>query len=45
MGRALTDAEVVSERLPSLLQADFERLLPLVRWINAALGLRAAARR
>jgi uncharacterized protein (TIGR02453 family) len=45
MGRALSDAEAVSARLPARLEADFRLMLPLVRWINAALGLRAAARR
>ena len=45
MGRALTDAQVVSARLPALLEADFRLMLPLVRWINGALGLRAAKRR
>jgi uncharacterized protein (TIGR02453 family) len=45
MGRALTDAQVVSARLPALLEADFRLMLPLVRWINGALGLRAAERR
>src|SRR5438876_3464736 len=45
MGRALTDAQVVSARLPALLEADFRLMLPLVRWINGVLGLRAAERR
>ena len=45
MGRALTDAQVVSARLPALLEADFRFMLPLVRWINGVLGLRAAQRR
>lgn len=44
-GRRLKDGEVTSARLPSLLEADFTRLLPLVRWLNAALGLKAAKRR
>jgi uncharacterized protein (TIGR02453 family) len=38
-GRSLTDAQVTSAKLPSLLTRDFELLLPLVRWINGALGL------
>jgi uncharacterized protein (TIGR02453 family) len=38
-GRLLKDAEVTSPRLPTLLARDFERLLPLVRWLNGALGL------
>ena len=45
MGRALTDAQVVSARLGALLEADFRLMLPLVRWINGVLGLRAAERR
>jgi uncharacterized protein (TIGR02453 family) len=44
-GRALTDAQAVSARLPVLLEADFRLILPLVRWINGVLGLRAAQRR
>jgi uncharacterized protein (TIGR02453 family) len=38
-GRLLEDAEVTSTRLPATLARDFEGLLPLVRWLNAALGL------
>ena len=45
MGRALSDAQAVSARLPTLLEADFRLMLPLVRWINGVLGLRAAQRR
>jgi len=44
-GRRLKDAEVTSARLPVLLEADFVRLLPLVRWLNSALGLPVAKRR
>ena len=44
-GRRLRDAEVASKRLPAVLQADFARLRPLVRWLNGALGPRAATRR
>ncbi|HEV8304567.1 MAG TPA: DUF2461 domain-containing protein [Gemmatimonadales bacterium] len=40
MGRALTDAQAVSARLPALLEADFRLMLPLVRWINGVLGLK-----
>ena len=42
LGRALTDAQAVSDRLPAMLEADFRLLLPLVRWLNAALGLKSA---
>jgi uncharacterized protein (TIGR02453 family) len=44
-GRSLTDRQIVSPRLGALLEENFTRLLPLVRWLNAALGHRAAARR
>jgi uncharacterized protein (TIGR02453 family) len=44
-GRALTDAQATGARLPALLEADFALMTPLVRWINAALGLKAANRR
>jgi uncharacterized protein (TIGR02453 family) len=44
-GRTLTDVQAISPRLPALLERDFEAMLPLVRWINAALGLRPATRR
>ncbi|PYO97110.1 MAG: DUF2461 domain-containing protein [Gemmatimonadetes bacterium] len=44
-GRALGDSRVTSARLPALLETDFARLLPLVRWLNGALGLRTAQRR
>ena len=44
-GRALSDAQAVSARLPALLEADFRLMLPLVRWINGVLGLRAAQHR
>ena len=45
LGRMLTDAQVTSPRLPDLLAQDFALMLPLVRWINGALGLKSAARR
>ncbi len=44
-GRALSDAQAVSARLPALLETDFKLMVPLVRWINQVLGLRAAQRR
>jgi uncharacterized protein (DUF2461 family) len=44
-GRRLRDAEVASRRLPALHEGEFGRLLPLVRWLNGALGLEAAKRR
>ena len=45
VGRALTPRELLSPRLPDLLARDYARILPLVRWLNAALGLRTLARR
>ncbi len=44
-GRGLTRREVLRADLPDLLARDFAVLLPLVRWLNSALGYRAAARR
>ncbi len=44
-GRALSDAQVTSARLPGILAEDFALMLPLVRWINGALGLAPATRR
>lgn len=38
-GRGLSDAEVTGAKLTSLLARQYEALLPLVRWINSALGL------
>ena len=45
IGRALGDKHVLGSRLPALLEADFKLMMPLVRWLNRALGLRAAAAR
>ncbi|HEX4621697.1 MAG TPA: DUF2461 domain-containing protein [Myxococcaceae bacterium] len=44
-GRELRDTQVTSARLAAQLEEDFARLLPLVRWLNGALGLQAATRR
>ena len=43
--RAMTDDEVLAPRLADRLTRDFAVLLPLVRWLNGALGLRPAERR
>jgi len=43
--RALSDADMGDAGLPDLLAADLAALAPLVRWLNAALGYRAAGRR
>jgi uncharacterized protein (TIGR02453 family) len=44
-GREIGQAQVKSARLPALLEKDFAALLPLVRWLNGALGLRPATQR
>jgi uncharacterized protein (TIGR02453 family) len=43
--RMLTEDEVRSRRLPATLERDFAALLPLVRWLNGAIGYRPWARR
>ena len=43
--RPLPAAEVESTRLAQVLERDFAILLPLVRWLNAAIGYRTAAMR
>jgi uncharacterized protein (TIGR02453 family) len=43
-GRSLTDTQVTGQKLPGLLAREFELMLPLVRWINGALGLPIASR-
>jgi uncharacterized protein (TIGR02453 family) len=42
MGRPLSDAQVTGARLVPILEADYRALLPLVRWLNGALGLEPA---
>jgi uncharacterized protein (TIGR02453 family) len=44
-GRALSDAQATGGRLAALLERDFRLMLPLVRRLNAALGLRPASSR
>ena len=43
--RDLTQSEVTSPRLPAILARDFAALVPLVRWLNAAIGYQPAERR
>jgi hypothetical protein len=43
--RPLSQREVESRRLPEILARDFAALVPLVRWINGALGYQTWARR
>jgi len=44
-GRTLTDTQVTSASLVTLLAREYEALLPLVRWLNDALGFKRASRR
>ena len=44
-GRTLTDTQVTSVSLGSFLAREYEALLPLVRWLNSALGFRASSSR
>ena len=43
--RMLKASEVESSRLPALLERDFAALVPLVRWLNTAIGYRSWTRR
>ena len=45
LGRELASRDLLSAKLADVLARDFQRLTPLVRWINGALGLRTLARR
>jgi uncharacterized protein (DUF2461 family) len=45
MGREVSERDLFGARLPDVLAREFERLVPLVRWLNGALGLRTLARR
>jgi uncharacterized protein (TIGR02453 family) len=43
--RALTDVDALSPRLVDAIMKDYAALLPLVRWLNAALGHASATQR
>jgi uncharacterized protein (DUF2461 family) len=43
--RMMTEREIESRRLTAILARDFEALVPLVRWLNAAIGYRPLERR
>ena len=45
LGRSIPDKDVLSPKLPQLLERDYKALLPLVRWLNAALGYKPATSR
>ena len=44
-GRDLTRAEALDPKLPARIETDFRAMLPLVRWLNAALGFPPATSR
>ena len=44
-GHAFTDDEAVGTDLPDRLERSFAALVPMARWLDAALGLREADRR
>ena len=44
-GRELTRDEALDPKLPARLETDFRTLLPLVRWLNAAIGFLPATSR
>jgi uncharacterized protein (TIGR02453 family) len=43
--RMLTERQATSARLPALLERDFATLVPLVRWLNGAIGYQPRDRR
>jgi uncharacterized protein (TIGR02453 family) len=43
--RTLSEREVTSPRLAAMVERDFAALVPLVRWLNGAIGYRAWDRR
>jgi uncharacterized protein (TIGR02453 family) len=44
-GRTLTDAQVTGASLAALVAREYEALLPLVRWLNGAVGFKPWSRR
>lgn len=42
LGRMLTDKQAIGPGLPDRLAKDFQAMVPLVRWINGTLGLKAS---
>jgi uncharacterized protein (TIGR02453 family) len=45
VGRSVTDAEVLDSKIAQHVEKDFTVALPLVRWLNEALGYKAASSR
>jgi uncharacterized protein (DUF2461 family) len=43
--RDMPEREVLSPRLPDILARDFAALVPLVRWLNQAIGYSSRDRR
>jgi uncharacterized protein (TIGR02453 family) len=43
--RQLSETDVLNPRLPATLERDFTAMVPLVRWLNGAIGYRPAASR
>ena len=44
-GRRLNPVQIFDPSLPRILERDYRALLPLVRWLNSAIGFAAAERR
>jgi uncharacterized protein (DUF2461 family) len=45
VGHPISDAQVTSGQLTTILAKDYETILPLVRWLNHQLGFEPAKRR
>jgi uncharacterized protein (DUF2461 family) len=45
IGRSIPRTQVQSPQLPRILEADYRKLLPFVRWLNGAMGYGALERR
>ncbi|MGQ0642243.1 MAG: DUF2461 domain-containing protein [Gemmatimonadaceae bacterium] len=45
VGRSVTDAEALDSKIAQRVEKDFTVALPLVRWLNSALGYRSATSR
>ena len=45
VSRMLTDEQALGPTLPALLERTFRPLVPFVRWLNHAIGLKARASR
>lgn len=45
LGRSVPEREALGSKLPQVLERDYKTLLPLVRWLNQALGYKPAKSR